>query len=119
MSARRERQSSMEDQQEPFAAFVLEALIRESTELGRRWAEQAQLAALYSGELDDDDNARTADTRGTEQLVRTLLLAATDGPRRHDILIQTGVAIGAKAHRQHASLQLMLKELDLLGTLLL
>jgi hypothetical protein len=51
--------------------------------------------------------------------LRALLVAAIDGVYQNDFLIQTGAAIGAKAHRQDASLHLMLKELDLLGTLLL
>jgi hypothetical protein len=108
-----------EDQHQPFAAFVLEALTHQSTELGQRWAERAQLAVVSSSKPDNNGNVGMPDSTSAEYLVRMLLVAAIDGAYRDDFLIRTGVAIGAKAHRQDASLHLMLKELDLLGTLLL
>jgi hypothetical protein len=109
----------MEDQEQPFAAFVLDTLMHQSVELGQQWAERTQLAAVYSGEPDNSASLGTLADSGVEHLVQTLLAAASNGPQQHDLLVQTGVAIGVAAHREDASLHLMLKGLDLLGALLL
>jgi hypothetical protein len=108
----------MEDREQPFTAFVLENLAAQSMELGRWWAERAQLAAADSGGPNSDgDLSATHD--GAEVLVRTLLTTAGDGVYQHKSLIQAGTAMGIRAHRRNASLYLMLKEVDLLGALVL
>jgi signal transduction histidine kinase len=108
----------MEDRQQPFAAFVLDTLARQSTKLGQWWVEQIRLVAAGSGEPSSASNA--VETRDVaERLVRTVLAAAADGVRQHESLVHTGTAMGVEAHRRNASLHLMLKELDLLGALLL
>lgn len=109
----------MEDQEQPFAAFVFDTLMYQSVELGQQWAERTQLAAVYSGEPDNNTSLGTPAGGGGQHLVQTLLAAVGNGPLQHDLLVQTGVAIGVAAHRQDASLHLMLKELDLLEALLL
>jgi K+-sensing histidine kinase KdpD len=108
----------MEDQEQPFAAFVLEALVHQSTELGQRWAERAELAVADSGEPSSDGDMTEA-RDGADRLIRTLLAAAADGGYRHKSLVQTGMTVGAAAHRRNTSLHLMLKEVDLLGALVL
>jgi K+-sensing histidine kinase KdpD len=108
----------MEDQEQPFAAFVLATLVHQSAELGQWWAERVQRVAADSGEPSSDgDASETHD--GAERLVQTLLAAATDGVYQHESLIQAGTAVGVEAHRRNASLHLMLKEVDLLGALVL
>jgi signal transduction histidine kinase len=93
----------MEDREHPFEAFVLETLRRRSAELGQRWAEHTQLSEST-----------------TEQFVCALLDATTDGARhRHEPVVRIGLAVGMEAHRRSASLHVMLKELDLLGAILL
>lgn len=107
-----------EDREQPFAAFVLETLTRQSTKVGQRWAERAQLAATDSGEPNNDTDA--SGTRdGVEQLVQVLLAVAADDECHHESLMQAGVAMGLEAHRRNASLQLMLKEVDLLEAVVL
>jgi hypothetical protein len=108
----------MEDREQPFAAFVLETLTRQSTKLGQWWAERVQLTAADSAEPDGDAGVGTS-RGGAARLVRTLLAAAAEGPHRHDSLLQAGAAMGVEAHRRNASLHLMLKEVDLLGALVL
>jgi K+-sensing histidine kinase KdpD len=108
----------MEDQEQPFAAFVLEALAHQSTELGQWWAERAELAVADSGEPNSDGNTTEA-RDGADRLIRTLLTAAADSAYRHKSLVQTGMTMGAEAHRRNRSLHLMLKEVDLLGALVL
>ena len=113
----------MEDREQPFATFVLETLARQSTELGQWWAERAQLAAADSSDPDSDSNAAgngdvAGSHDGTERLVRTLLAAAA-GVHGHKSLTQTGMAMGTEAHRRNTSLHLMLREVDLLGALML
>lgn len=77
-----------------------------------------QLAATDSGEPNSDRDS--ADPRDdTERLIRTLLAAAADGMHQHGSLMQAGTAMGVEAHRRNTSLHLMLKEIDLLGTLVL
>jgi signal transduction histidine kinase len=98
----------MPDQQQPFAAFVLETLTRRSAEVGRWWWEQTRLGAPEVGEL----------------LIRSLLDAAAarsrgDGAPWADAATRAGHTIGAEAHECSASLQGMLKELDLLIATLL
>jgi signal transduction histidine kinase len=93
--------------------------MHQSVELGQQWAERTQLAGAYSSEPDNNASLGTPAGGGVEHLVQTLLAAASDGPQQQHFLVQTGVAIEAAAHRQDASLHLMLKELDLLGALLL
>jgi K+-sensing histidine kinase KdpD len=109
----------MEDRRQPFAAFVLDTLARQSIELGQWWAERAELATMDAGEPNDDGD--TAEPFGDDaaRLVRALLAAAADGAHRHESLIETGAAMGVKAHRRNASLYLMLKEVDLLAALML
>jgi hypothetical protein len=63
-----------EDQHQPFAAFVLEALTRQSTELGQRWAGRAQLAVVSSSKPDNNGNdnngnAEMPDGSSAEHLV--------------------------------------------------
>jgi K+-sensing histidine kinase KdpD len=108
----------MEDQEQPFAAFVLDTLAHQSTELGQWWAERVKRVAADSGE--PSSNGDASDTHDSaERLVQTLLAAVTDGAYRHESLIQAGTALGVDAHRRNASLHLMLKEIDLLGALVL
>jgi signal transduction histidine kinase len=109
----------MEDRGQLFAAFVLETLTRQSTELGQRWAERAELGAVDAGEPDGDGDAAEPFGGGAARLVRALLAAAADGAHRYEFLIQTGAAMGVEAHRRNASLHLMLKEVDLLTALML
>jgi signal transduction histidine kinase len=97
----------MPDQQQPFAAFVLETLTRRSAEVGRWWWERAQLGAPELCEL----------------LVGTLVDAAAgsrgDGVPWTDAAARAGHAMGTEAHEHSASLQGMLKELDALTDALL
>jgi K+-sensing histidine kinase KdpD len=112
----------MKDREQPFAAFVLNTLTHRSTELAQWWAERAQPSIADSGEPDSDRGAAewSRDRQGqAERLIRTLLTAAAEGTHRHNLLLQTGTAIGVDAHRRSVSLHLMLKEIDLLGTLVL
>jgi len=115
----------MKDQKQPFAAFVLEALTRQSTELGRWWAERTRLpAADVSGAIDasrpDGDGDATGQSGDrAERVVQALLAAAIDGPLRYESLIRSGAAMGVEAHRRNVSLHLMLKETDLLDALVL
>lgn len=108
----------MEDGEQPFVAFVLEALARQSTELAQRWANRARLAAADFGELNSSDDASEI-SNSAERLVGTLLTAAADHVHRHEPLIEAGAAMGLEAHRRNSSLHLMLKEIDLLGALVL
>ena len=106
----------MEDRGQPFAAFVLESLARQSTGLGRSWADHARMGAADSGE----PNGSGSESRDrAERLIQTLLAAAADGVDRHELLIQASAAMGAEAHRRSISLQLMLKEVDILEALVL
>lgn len=108
----------MEDQEQPFAAFVLETLRHQSMKLGQWWAERAWLVAADSGEPSSADHA--ADIRdGAERLVQTLLGAAADGAHRNESLVKAGTTMGIEAHQRNASLHLMLREVDLLGGLIL
>lgn len=109
----------MEDRKQPFAAFVLETLTRQSTALAQWWAERAELTAVDSGEPYSGGNVAESSGNGAERVVRALLAAAADGAHRYDSLIEVGAAIGVEAHRRNASLHLMLKEVDLLGALVL
>jgi K+-sensing histidine kinase KdpD len=109
----------MGDQEQPFAAFMLDALMHEGVELGQQWAERTWLAAVYADEPDNSTSRGTTVGGGLKHLVQTLLAAVRDGLEQHDSLVQTAAAIGAAAHRRGASLHLMLKELDHLGALLL
>ncbi len=118
----------MEDREQPFAAFVLENLTRQSTELGQWWGERAQLSVAVSGESGGGGGGNAADTSrdtsrrdrgGAVRLVRILLAAAFENAYRHDSLLRAGTAMGAEAHRRNASLHVMLKEVDLLGALVL
>jgi K+-sensing histidine kinase KdpD len=109
----------MEDQEQSFAAFVLDALMHESAELGQHWVERTRLVALYSNEPDNNATVETPTGGSVEHLARALLAAVSEGPQQHNSLTQTGAAIGTAAHRQNVSLHLMLKNLDLLGALLL
>jgi K+-sensing histidine kinase KdpD len=89
----------MQDRKQPFAAFVLETLARQSTELGQCWVERTQLATVESGEPNSDrDISESPDS--PKELVRTLLTAAADGIHRHESLLQAGVAMGVEAHRR-------------------
>jgi signal transduction histidine kinase len=108
----------MEDQEQPFAAFVLEILVRQSPELAEWWAERAQLVAADTGEPNSDSDASEA-RDGAEGLVRTLIATAVDGVPGHESLMQAGVGMGVEAHRRNVPLHLMLKEVDLLGALVL
>jgi signal transduction histidine kinase len=74
----------MEDQEQPFAAFVLETLTRQSTELGQWWAERVQWGAAESGEPSGGGDA-SGTHDGAERLVQItgatsqLRLAAATG----------------------------------------
>jgi signal transduction histidine kinase len=111
----------MQDQQQPFAVFVLEALVHRSTEVCREWAEHADLASIYAGEPGHNETNQTSDCSSlgsAERLVQAVV--AADGNVRHRrVLTHLGTVIGTEAHRRHASLHRMLEELDLLSSLLL
>ena len=111
----------MQDQQQPFAVFVLEALVRRSTEVGREWAEHADLASVYPGEPGHGDTNQTSDRSGlgsAERLVQAVV--AADGSVPHQrVLMHLGTVVGTEAHHRNASLRQMLEELDLLSSLLL
>jgi hypothetical protein len=109
----------MEDQDQPFAAFVFETLMRQSTELGRWWSRHTRDTTADPGDPESDGGVSEPGGSGAERLVQTLLAAAADGARRHDSLRQAGEAIGAEAHRRSTSLHLMLEKVDLLGALVL
>jgi hypothetical protein len=108
----------MEDGEQPFVAFVLEALTHQSTELAQRWANRARLAAADFGELNSSDDASEI-SNSAERLVGALLTAAADHVHQHEPLIEAGAAMGLEAHRRNSSLHLILKEIDLLGALVL
>jgi hypothetical protein len=114
-----EARSLMEDREQPFAAFVFETLTRQSIELGQGWVDRAQLVTTGSGEPGSDGAAADLLSGRAERLVRALLAAAADGEHRHESLIRSGAAMGVEAHRRNASLHLMLKEVDLLGAVVL
>jgi K+-sensing histidine kinase KdpD len=114
----------MEEQQQRFAGLVLKILMDRSGELERQWAERAQLAAVVYVR-DPTEDTTTVQTDGTDgadgagHLVPTLLAAAAHGARERKSLTRVGRAVGAEAHRRTMSLHVLLKELDLLSTLLL
>jgi signal transduction histidine kinase len=113
----------MEEQEQPFAAFVLEVLMGRSPELERQWASCAQLATLCVG--DPTGNTTTMAQIGgdvTAHFIRTVLAAAITaarGVREHRSLTHFGRTVGAEAHRRAVSLHVLLKELDILSVLLL
>lgn len=107
----------MEEQQQPFAARVLEVLMDRSAELERQWVGHAQLATVWVA--DPAGGTTTAQIHGTGRFVRTVLAAATHGAQEQESLTRVGRRIGAEAHRRTMSLHVLLKELDLLSTLLL
>lgn len=111
----------MEEQQLPFAASVLEALKDRTEQLGHQWAEHAQLAAVCmdSPVGDSDAPVLLKSTDGAEQLIQTLLAAASHHAGEQRSLTPTGIALGLIAHRKGVSLHLMLKEIDLLSSVLL
>lgn len=109
----------MEEQQQPFAALMLEALMDRSAELEREWAHRAQLARLCIGGTATGTTRTQVGGDGTGHFVRTVLAAAAYDAEEHNSLTQFGRAVGAEAHRRTVSLHALLKELDLLSALLL
>jgi hypothetical protein len=111
----------MEEQEQTFAALVLEVLMGRSAELERQWADRAQLAKLR---VDDRTGDPTTTLQiggdGTGHLVRTMLAAAAaHRTQEQNSLAQLGRTIGVKAHCRAMSLHALLTELDLLSILLL
>jgi hypothetical protein len=112
--------SSMEDQQQSFAAFVFEVLIDQSTELAAEWRERAQLAAVCTRKETDHNAASSLDGGdGASHLVQALLASSAHNVPAPEPLAGIGLAIGNEAHRHTLPLHLMLRDLDLLSTLLL
>jgi signal transduction histidine kinase len=111
----------MEEQQLPFVASVLEAVKARTEQLGRRWTECAQLAAVYmdSPVGDCDSAASLESTDGAGQLIQTLITAALHRAGEQRSLTPTGIALGLTAHRKSVSLHLMLEGIDLLNKVLL
>ena len=112
----------MEEQEQAFAALVLEVLMRRSAELQRQWADRAQLATLCVGDPTEDTVTVPVGGDGAGHFVRTVLAAAVAAARHiqeQNSLTQFGRTIGAEAHHQAMSLHALLKELDLLSILVL
>jgi signal transduction histidine kinase len=112
----------MEEQEQPFAAFVLEVLMGRSSELERQWASHAQLATLCVGDLTGDTTTARIGGDATAHFVRTVLAAAATAAhsvQEHRSLTHFGRTVGAEAHRRAVSLHVLLKELDILSALLL
>jgi signal transduction histidine kinase len=112
----------MREQQQPFAALVLQVLMGQSGKLERQWAECAQLAGVCLGDSTGDATGavKGQTTDGSGYLVRTVLAAAAAyDAKEQNSLAEAGRAIGIEAHRRSMSLHTLLKELDLLSVLLL
>jgi hypothetical protein len=110
----------MEEHQQPFTTPVLEALMDRSAELEREWANHAQLARLCIADPTAATTGMQVGGDDTGRFVRTVLAAAAaHDAQGHNSLTQFGRAVGAEAHRRTMSLYALLKELDLLSTLLL
>jgi signal transduction histidine kinase len=112
---------AQQEQKQPFAALVIDALIERSEHLAHQWMEHAQLAAAHSDNVAADSNAApsTESTSGAGQLIRALLAATIHGASEPKSLTPLGMALGVEAHRRRMSLHLMLKEVDLLSKVLL
>lgn len=96
-----------------YSDFVAAALLGQTGDLGRSWA---QRGAASVGGLSEDAGSAVAggpvDTAAVEQLVRTLALAAAEENRWHERVMRTGWTAGTEAMRQGTSLNQLLKELD-------
>ncbi len=87
----------MEEQEQTFAALVLEVLMGRSAELERQWADRAQLAKLR---VDDRTGDPTTTLQiggdGTGHLVRTMLAAAAAHSTQ-----DTGAELAGAARKDH------------------
>jgi signal transduction histidine kinase len=111
----------MEEQQQLFTAFVLEALKDRSEQLGYQWTERAELGRIKAG-LSSENGRPTALLKNADDpdhLIRALLAAASHSAYEQRSLTAVGMTLGIEAHRRNMSLHLLLKELDLLNEVLL
>ncbi len=116
----------MEEQEQTFAALVLEVLMGRSAELERQWADRAQLAKLR---VDDRTGDPTTTLQiggdGTGHLVRTMLAAAAahstqdTGHRSRTRWRSSEGPLVSKLIAELCHLHALLTELDLLSMLLL
>lgn len=94
-----------------YADHVASALLSQSGDLGRSWAQRgaAAIGAAPAGTGPADVGPEAGPVEG---IIRTLAAAAAEGTRWHERAMQDGWDSGAAALRRGSSLNQLLKELD-------
>jgi signal transduction histidine kinase len=98
------------------ASHIADVLTRDAAAIGARWRTQAHFVAPRQSADVGDAGARAAMAR---RLVLTVAGALRGDDGAHDALMSAGWSAGSAAHAQQLPLHYLLKELDLLATMVL
>lgn len=98
------------------ASHIADVLARDAAAIGARWSTQARFVAPRQAADGGDAAARAVAAR---RLVQTVARALRGDDGANDALMAAGWSVGSAAHAQRLSLHYLLKELDLLATMVL
>ena len=97
------------------ASQIADVLARDAAAIGARWCTQARFVAPRTAD-GGDAGVRLA---AAKRLVQTVARALRGDDGANDALMAAGWSVGSAAHAQRLSLHYLLKELDLLASMVL